>query len=116
MCWDEGEVRHWYGRLETRKLTEIRMVSTVWMGSQRSLAFSYPNRSSPGSCKIEIHTCTDIKFDMVHHGPHNTGSMRAGDSQTNIIRQVEEEFTFPSFSMFGCQMSVRNLSTGGLRG
>merc|ERR1711899_139107 len=38
------------------EMTETKMVSTVCTGSHLSLAFSYPHRSSPGACKIEIHT------------------------------------------------------------
>lgn len=37
-------------------ITEIKIVSTVCTGNQRSEAFSYPHLSSPGSCSIEIHT------------------------------------------------------------
>lgn len=37
-------------------ITEIKIVSTVCTGNHRSEAFSYPNLSSPGSCKIDMQT------------------------------------------------------------
>lgn len=44
------------------EITEMRMVSTVWTGSQRSAAFSYPYRSSPGSCRMEMHTLPTLSI------------------------------------------------------
>lgn len=37
-------------------ITDIKIVSTVCTGNQRSDAFSYPHLSSPGSCKILMQT------------------------------------------------------------
>ena len=37
-------------------ITLIRIDSTVWIGSHLSDAVSYPNLSSPGSCRMEMHT------------------------------------------------------------
>lgn len=38
------------------EITEIKIVSTVCTGNHRSDAFSYPNLSSPGSWRIDMHT------------------------------------------------------------
>ena len=38
------------------EITDIIIVSTVWTGSQRSEAFSYPHLSSPGSCRMLMQT------------------------------------------------------------
>ena len=38
------------------EMTEIIIVSTVWMGNHLSQAFSYPHLSSPGSWSMDIHT------------------------------------------------------------
>ena len=37
-------------------MIDSMMVSTVWMGDQRSLACSYPFGSFPGACRMEMHT------------------------------------------------------------
>lgn len=44
-------------------ITDINILSTVCMGNQRSDAFSYPHLSSPGSCKIEIHTFPSLSTE-----------------------------------------------------
>lgn len=38
------------------EMIEIMIVSTVCTGDHLSLAFSYPFGSSPGVCKMEMHT------------------------------------------------------------
>ena len=86
-------------------LPEMRMVSTVWMGSHLSLAFSYPNLSSPEIWKAYSHCIfgkhwinkvekMDAKKIQYNHPP---GSWRM------------EMQTFPSLSMLGCHISVRIL-------
>ena len=49
------------------EMTLIRIVSTVWTGSHRSEACSYPYLSSPGSCRIEIHTLPSLSTVKIIH-------------------------------------------------
>lgn len=41
---------------DSMEITETRIDSTVCTGNHLSLAFSYPHLSSPGACKIDMHT------------------------------------------------------------
>ena len=51
---------------DSMDITDNTIDSTVWTGDHLSEAASYPNLSSPGSCRIEIQTSPSSYTIQIH--------------------------------------------------
>lgn len=63
--------------LSSRERTDNKMVSGVCTGDQRSLASSYPNLSSSGGCRIEIHS-SPLSYTLGWKGIPGAWNVRVG--------------------------------------
>lgn len=123
-------------------MTLINIFSTDCIGLHRSSAFSYPNWSSPGVCRIDMQTmplgytvhmsaaCSSLLtflLQLMYHQILPVSSLESLPTRVQLhlfhtLSRTQTAFRFPfnqpkkPNSPLGCQSSQVNLIVGGLNG